>query len=68
MSSGFSSERSTSGGYSIFHTHLPTAYPTQDQDSPWVSNNPEEAPTTSKENESLCSLIAMRLQKHLGSS
>nr|KAF6464430.1 CD44 molecule (Indian blood group) [Rousettus aegyptiacus] len=46
MSSGFSSERSTSGGYSIFHTHLPTAYPTQDQDSPWVSNNPEEAPTT----------------------
>ncbi|XP_036077738.1 CD44 antigen isoform X2 [Rousettus aegyptiacus] len=47
MSSGFSSERSTSGGYSIFHTHLPTAYPTQDQDSPWVSNNPEEAPTTS---------------------
>ncbi|XP_036077744.1 CD44 antigen isoform X8 [Rousettus aegyptiacus] len=48
MSSGFSSERSTSGGYSIFHTHLPTAYPTQDQDSPWVSNNPEEAPTTNR--------------------
>ncbi|XP_023384435.1 CD44 antigen isoform X8 [Pteropus vampyrus] len=47
MSSGFSSERSTSGGYSIFHTHLPTAYPTQDQDSFWVSDNPEEAPTTS---------------------
>ncbi|XP_039722886.1 CD44 antigen isoform X15 [Pteropus medius] len=46
MSSGFSSERSTSGGYSIFHTHLPTAYPTQDQDSFWVSDNPEEAPTT----------------------
>ncbi|XP_011355127.1 CD44 antigen isoform X17 [Pteropus vampyrus] len=48
MSSGFSSERSTSGGYSIFHTHLPTAYPTQDQDSFWVSDNPEEAPTTNR--------------------
>ncbi|XP_059959136.1 CD44 antigen isoform X22 [Mesoplodon densirostris] len=41
MSSGSSSERSTSGGYNIFHTHLPTVYPTPDQDSPWVPSNPE---------------------------
>ncbi|XP_045340925.1 CD44 antigen isoform X29 [Leopardus geoffroyi] len=46
VSSGSSSERSTSGGYSIFHTHLPTAYPTQDQDSPGVSDNPENPPIT----------------------
>ncbi|XP_019325640.2 CD44 antigen isoform X8 [Panthera pardus] len=47
VSSGSSSERSTSGGYSIFHTHLPTAYPTQDQDSPGVSDKPENPPITS---------------------
>ncbi|KAM9079458.1 CD44 antigen isoform 8-T8 [Megaptera novaeangliae] len=47
MSSGSSSERSTSGGYNIFHTHLPTVYPTADQDSPRVSSNPETTPTTS---------------------
>ncbi|XP_028022042.1 CD44 antigen isoform X4 [Balaenoptera acutorostrata] len=47
MSSGSSSERSTSGGY-IFHTHLPTVYPTPDQDSPGVSSNPETTPTTSR--------------------
>ncbi|XP_059787359.1 CD44 antigen isoform X1 [Balaenoptera ricei] len=47
MSSGSSSERSTSGGYNIFHTHLPTVYPTQDQDSPRVSSDPETTPTTS---------------------
>uniref|UniRef100_A0ABI7YMY9 CD44 antigen n=1 Tax=Felis catus TaxID=9685 RepID=A0ABI7YMY9_FELCA len=47
VSSGSSSERSTSGGYSIFHTHLPTAYPTQDQDSPGTSDNPENPPITS---------------------
>ncbi|XP_026928696.2 CD44 antigen isoform X7 [Acinonyx jubatus] len=47
VSSGSSSERSTSGGYSIFHTHLPTAYPTQDQDSPGASDNPENPPITS---------------------
>ncbi|XP_059787361.1 CD44 antigen isoform X3 [Balaenoptera ricei] len=46
MSSGSSSERSTSGGYNIFHTHLPTVYPTQDQDSPRVSSDPETTPTT----------------------
>ncbi|KAM9079459.1 CD44 antigen isoform 9-T9 [Megaptera novaeangliae] len=48
MSSGSSSERSTSGGYNIFHTHLPTVYPTADQDSPRVSSNPETTPTTSR--------------------
>uniref|UniRef100_A0A452FJ33 CD44 antigen n=1 Tax=Capra hircus TaxID=9925 RepID=A0A452FJ33_CAPHI len=53
MSSGSPSERSTSGGYSIFHTHLPTAYPPPDQDSPWVSSKPENTSDTSKEKESL---------------
>ncbi|XP_060255501.1 CD44 antigen isoform X22 [Ovis aries] len=46
MSSGSPSERSTSGGYSIFHTHLPTAYPPPDQDSPWVSSKPENTSDT----------------------
>ncbi|XP_032216116.1 CD44 antigen isoform X11 [Mustela erminea] len=45
VSSGSSSERSTSGGY-IFHTLLPTVYPTQDQDSTGVSDNPENTPIT----------------------
>ncbi|XP_069902342.1 CD44 antigen isoform X6 [Globicephala melas] len=48
MSSGSSSERSTSGGYNIFHTHLPTVYPTSDQDSPWVPSNPETTPATTR--------------------
>ncbi|XP_058544611.1 CD44 antigen isoform X13 [Neofelis nebulosa] len=52
VSSGSSSERSTSGGYSIFHTHLPTAYPTQDQDSPGVSDNPENPPITTPAHDS----------------
>uniref|UniRef100_A0A8D0VXF4 CD44 antigen n=1 Tax=Sus scrofa TaxID=9823 RepID=A0A8D0VXF4_PIG len=47
MSSGSSSERSTSGGYSIFHTHLPTTtHP--DQEGPWVSSNPEDTPATTQ--------------------
>ncbi|XP_030618505.1 CD44 antigen isoform X6 [Delphinapterus leucas] len=46
MSSGSSSERSTSGGYNIFHTHLPTVYPTLDQDSPWVPSSPETTSAT----------------------
>ncbi|KAM5226711.1 CD44 antigen isoform 7-T7 [Hipposideros larvatus] len=46
MSSGFSSERSTLGDY-IFHTHLPTAQPTQDQGNRWEFVTPEETPTTS---------------------
>ncbi|XP_007446383.1 PREDICTED: CD44 antigen isoform X4 [Lipotes vexillifer] len=48
MSSGSPSERSTSGGYNIFHTHLPTVYPTPDQDSPWVPSNPETTPATNR--------------------
>ncbi|XP_025122021.1 CD44 antigen isoform X14 [Bubalus bubalis] len=47
MSSGSPSERSTSGGYSIFHTHLPTVHPSPDQDSPWVSSKPENTSDTS---------------------
>ncbi|XP_035962731.2 CD44 antigen isoform X10 [Halichoerus grypus] len=47
VSSGSSSERSTSGGYNIFHTHLPTVYPTQDQDSTGVPDNTEHTPITS---------------------
>ncbi|KAI4581097.1 hypothetical protein MJG53_010639 [Ovis ammon polii x Ovis aries] len=48
MSSGSPSERSTSGGYSIFHTHLPTVYPPPDQDSPWVSSKPENTSDTTQ--------------------
>ncbi|XP_070239660.1 CD44 antigen isoform X4 [Bos mutus] len=47
MSSGSPSERSTSGGYSIFHTHLPTVHPSPDQDGPWVSSEPENTSDTS---------------------
>ncbi|XP_047374757.1 CD44 antigen isoform X24 [Sciurus carolinensis] len=39
VSSGSSSERSTSGGYTIFHTHLPTAHPSPDQEDTWASEN-----------------------------
>ncbi|XP_023442241.2 CD44 antigen isoform X1 [Dasypus novemcinctus] len=45
VSSGSSSERSTSGGY-IFHTVLPTADPTQDQGGPFFSTNTENSPAT----------------------
>ncbi|KAF4009385.1 hypothetical protein G4228_000638 [Cervus hanglu yarkandensis] len=48
MSSGSPSERSTSGDYSIFHTHLPTMYPPPDQDSPWVSSRPENTSDTTQ--------------------
>ncbi|XP_076703171.2 CD44 antigen isoform X10 [Callospermophilus lateralis] len=47
MSSGSSSERSTSGGYTIFHTHLPTSQPSTDQEDAGVSeNNPTTISTT----------------------
>ncbi|XP_075858150.1 CD44 antigen isoform X5 [Microcebus murinus] len=46
ISSGSPGERSTSGGYSIFHTHLPTAYPTPDQDGPSIFDNTESTPAT----------------------
>uniref|UniRef100_A0A8D2JQD1 CD44 antigen n=1 Tax=Sciurus vulgaris TaxID=55149 RepID=A0A8D2JQD1_SCIVU len=39
VSSGSSSERSTSGGYTIFHTHLPTTHPSPDQEDAWASEN-----------------------------
>ncbi|KAG3285469.1 CD44 antigen isoform X8 [Ictidomys tridecemlineatus] len=39
MSSGSSSERSTSGGYTIFHTHLPTSQPSTDQEDAGASEN-----------------------------
>ncbi|XP_061237113.1 CD44 antigen isoform X11 [Bos javanicus] len=48
MSSGSPSERSTSGGYSIFHTHLPTVHPSPDQDGPWVSSEPENTSDTKR--------------------
>uniref|UniRef100_A0A673UZ09 CD44 antigen n=1 Tax=Suricata suricatta TaxID=37032 RepID=A0A673UZ09_SURSU len=51
VSSGSSSERSTSGSY-IFHTNFPTAYPTKDQDSPGVSNNPENTAITTPAHDS----------------
>ncbi|XP_077654273.1 CD44 antigen isoform X11 [Urocitellus parryii] len=47
MSSGSSSERSTSGGYTIFHTHLPTSQPSTDLEDTGVSeNNPTTISTT----------------------
>ncbi|XP_047546864.1 CD44 antigen isoform X12 [Lutra lutra] len=52
VSSGSSSERSTSGGY-VFHTLLPTVYPTQDQDSTGVSDNPENTPITKDQDSSV---------------
>nr|KAF6437182.1 CD44 molecule (Indian blood group) [Molossus molossus] len=47
VSSGFSSERSTSGSYSIFPSHLPTMHPTLNQDSSRVSYHPEHPATIS---------------------
>ncbi|XP_049745365.1 CD44 antigen isoform X12 [Elephas maximus indicus] len=52
VSSGSSSERTTSGGYSIFHTHLPTADPTQDKAGPWVTDNTGDTPTTNRNDDS----------------
>nr|XP_040140448.1 CD44 antigen isoform X6 [Ictidomys tridecemlineatus] len=47
MSSGSSSERSTSGGYTIFHTHLPTSQPSTDQEDAGASeNNPTTITST----------------------
>uniref|UniRef100_A0A8D2DMK8 CD44 antigen n=1 Tax=Sciurus vulgaris TaxID=55149 RepID=A0A8D2DMK8_SCIVU len=47
VSSGSSSERSTSGGYTIFHTHLPTTHPSPDQEDAWASENTPTASTDS---------------------
>ncbi|XP_045413766.1 CD44 antigen isoform X11 [Lemur catta] len=48
MSSGSPGERSTSGGYSIFHTHLPTTYPTTDQDGSLIFDNTESTSATNR--------------------
>ncbi|XP_005327462.2 CD44 antigen isoform X1 [Ictidomys tridecemlineatus] len=50
MSSGSSSERSTSGGYTIFHTHLPTSQPSTDQEDAGASEN---NPTTSMDSNAI---------------
>ncbi|XP_077654277.1 CD44 antigen isoform X15 [Urocitellus parryii] len=50
MSSGSSSERSTSGGYTIFHTHLPTSQPSTDLEDTGVSEN---NPTTSMDSNAI---------------
>ncbi|XP_037694792.1 CD44 antigen isoform X11 [Choloepus didactylus] len=47
VSSGSSSETSTSGGY-IFHTLLPTMYPNPDQRDPWVSASSDSTPSTTQ--------------------
>ncbi|XP_012505066.1 PREDICTED: CD44 antigen isoform X1 [Propithecus coquereli] len=53
MSSGSPGERSTSGGYSIFHTHLPTAYPTPDQDGSSIFDNTESTAATSTDSNTI---------------
>ncbi|XP_054441893.1 CD44 antigen isoform X5 [Pteronotus mesoamericanus] len=52
FSSGFPSERSTSAGYTIFHTLLPTEHSTQDRDYPWVSKYPEDTAATKDQDSS----------------
>ncbi|XP_054441892.1 CD44 antigen isoform X4 [Pteronotus mesoamericanus] len=52
FSSGFPSERSTSAGYTIFHTLLPTEHSTQDRDYPWVSKYPEDTAATTSAHDS----------------
>ncbi|XP_045049951.1 CD44 antigen isoform X7 [Desmodus rotundus] len=47
FSSGSPSERNTPTGYTIFHTQLPTEYPTQGGDHPSVPNHPEDTSVTS---------------------
>ncbi|XP_045413763.1 CD44 antigen isoform X8 [Lemur catta] len=53
MSSGSPGERSTSGGYSIFHTHLPTTYPTTDQDGSLIFDNTESTSATSTDSNTI---------------
>ncbi|XP_045681286.1 CD44 antigen isoform X8 [Phyllostomus hastatus] len=47
FSSGSPSERNTPTDYTIFHTQLPTEYPTQGGDHPSVPSYPEDASVTS---------------------
>ncbi|XP_045681285.1 CD44 antigen isoform X7 [Phyllostomus hastatus] len=46
FSSGSPSERNTPTDYTIFHTQLPTEYPTQGGDHPSVPSYPEDASVT----------------------
>ncbi|XP_035885124.1 CD44 antigen isoform X9 [Phyllostomus discolor] len=48
FSSGSPSERSTPTDYTIFHTQLPTEYPTQGGDHPSVPSYPEDASVTTQ--------------------
>ncbi|XP_076970522.1 CD44 antigen isoform X14 [Tamandua tetradactyla] len=52
VSSGSSSERSTSGGY-ILHTSLPTADPTPEHDSPWRPLSTRHTPATRDQDSSM---------------
>ncbi|XP_076970518.1 CD44 antigen isoform X10 [Tamandua tetradactyla] len=52
VSSGSSSERSTSGGY-ILHTSLPTADPTPEHDSPWRPLSTRHTPATSSDSNTI---------------
>ncbi|XP_062949674.1 CD44 antigen isoform X9 [Cynocephalus volans] len=63
VSSGASSERSTSRDYSIFRTHLPTAHPSPDQDSFWVPDNTESPSTTTLMSSSGTSETATKRQE-----
>ncbi|KAF6102606.1 CD44 molecule (Indian blood group) [Phyllostomus discolor] len=49
FSSGSPSERSTPTDYTIFHTQLPTEYPTQGGDHPSVPSYPEDASVTTSD-------------------
>ncbi|XP_036896397.1 CD44 antigen isoform X7 [Sturnira hondurensis] len=51
-SSGSPSERYTPTGYSIFHTQLPTEYPTQGGDHPSAPSYPEDTSVTTSANDS----------------
>uniref|UniRef100_K9IL39 CD44 antigen n=1 Tax=Desmodus rotundus TaxID=9430 RepID=K9IL39_DESRO len=52
FSSGSPSERNTPTGYTIFHTQLPTEYPTQGGDHPSVPNHPEDTSVTTSAHDS----------------
>ncbi|XP_035885132.1 CD44 antigen isoform X17 [Phyllostomus discolor] len=52
FSSGSPSERSTPTDYTIFHTQLPTEYPTQGGDHPSVPSYPEDASVTTSAHDS----------------
>ncbi|XP_036896392.1 CD44 antigen isoform X2 [Sturnira hondurensis] len=52
-SSGSPSERYTPTGYSIFHTQLPTEYPTQGGDHPSAPSYPEDTSVTSTDSNTI---------------